>query len=317
MAITQESPALSAPSLKWSEYNELLTERNDLTQFLPQLREGFRSLDEENRKDPQHPRIYPDVLFQILAYAKSYQGIAWRDTVGTAKTLCEPEGFPVPCFVTIYLRCQDIDLQSLLGPEVGTESDPIDLPEEDAIDDTGFKERGPGEWRSKIHHPKKHRLWLKFHALINMYNRKIRTYGLSVSSIKGKHCAHRLIHRAQRNRHIKKLYGDGEYDYKPLYEEAEQHQFEAIFRPRMDANPKRNDHSARAIYIWKVKQVGWEEYKKVSHYGHRWTIEIAFSAFKRVFGDHVYSRKTNAIKQEIRWKVQIYNWFMSLLNDLL
>ncbi len=63
-----------------------MKERNDLTQFLPQLREGFRSLEEENQKDPQHPKKYPNVLFQILAYAKSYQGITWRDTWGTAKT---------------------------------------------------------------------------------------------------------------------------------------------------------------------------------------------------------------------------------------
>jgi hypothetical protein len=208
-------------------------------------------------------------------------------------------------------------LQSLLGPEVGTESDPIDLPEEDAIDDTGLKEKGPGEWRSKIHHPKKHRQWLKFHALINTYNRKIRTYGLSSSSIKGKHCAKRLIHRAQRIRRIKKIFGDGEYDYTPLYEDAEQHQFEVIYRPRKNCNPKAKDHSARASYIWKVKEVGWKEFKKVNHYGHRWTVEIGFSAFKRVFGDHVYSRRTNAIKQEMRWKVQIYNSFMSALNELL
>ncbi len=123
---------------------------------------------------------------------------------------------------------------------------------------------------------------------------------LSSSSIKGKHCAKRLIHRVIRKRRIKKIYGDGEYDFKPLYEDAVQHKFEVVYRPRKDANPKASDHSARAEYIWKVKEVGWEEYKKVSHYGHRWTVEIAFSAFKRVFGDHVYSWKTNAIKQEMR-----------------
>ena len=58
------------------------------------------------------------------------------------------------------------------------------------------------------------------------------TYGLSGSSIKGKHCAKRLIYRAQRKRRIKKIYGDGEYDFKPLYENAVQHQFEVVYRPR-------------------------------------------------------------------------------------
>ena len=123
MAITQESQPLSSPSLLWSEYNELLKERNDLHNFFPQLRERFRSLEEENQKDPQHPKKYPNVTISNLGIAKSYQGITWRDTWGTAKSLCDPDGFPVPSYVTIYLRCQEIDLKPLLGPEVGTESD--------------------------------------------------------------------------------------------------------------------------------------------------------------------------------------------------
>lgn len=317
MVINIVSTSLPTPSLNWDTYNELLVDRNDLTRFYPQLHEGFRNLDQENQKDPQHPKKYPEILFQILAYAKSYQRIKWRDTVGTARTLCVPFKYPVPCFATIFNRCQELDLKSLLGKGVDAESESEKMIEENAIDDTGLKEKGPGEWLKKIHHPKKHRSWLKFHAIINTHNRKIRAYGMTSSSVKGKQVASKLIHRAQRKRKMTKLFGDGEYDYKPLYNEAETNCFEVVFRPRKDASTKAKGSPARARYIWKVKQAGWTEWKKVMEYGHRWTIEIAFSAFKRIFGDHVYSKKISSLHREIQWKVQIYNDFMNSLNESL
>lgn len=35
----------------------------------------------------------------------------------------------------------------------------------------------------------------------------------------------------------------------------------------------------------------WEEWKKNAEYGKRWLVEIVFSAFKRMFGEHTYSLK--------------------------
>ena len=42
-------------------------------------------------------------------------------------------------------------------------------------------------------------------------------------------------------------------------------------------------------------------------YGRRWLIEIIISAFKRMFGDHVQSRKWEHMVQEIKLKVALYN----------
>lgn len=42
-------------------------------------------------------------------------------------------------------------------------------------------------------------------------------------------------------------------------------------------------------------------------YGRRWLIEIIISAFKRMFGDHVQSRRWEHMVQEIRLRVALYN----------
>ena len=50
-----------------------------------------------------------------------------------------------------------------------------------------------------------------------------------------------------------------------------------------------------------------EEWKKKVEYGKRWLAEIAFSAFKRMFGEHLYSLKWKNMVQEVRIKVATYN----------
>ncbi len=50
-----------------------------------------------------------------------------------------------------------------------------------------------------------------------------------------------------------------------------------------------------------------EEWKKRVKYGRRWLVEIVFSAFKRIFGEHPYSLKWKNMVQEARIKVATYN----------
>ena len=50
-----------------------------------------------------------------------------------------------------------------------------------------------------------------------------------------------------------------------------------------------------------------EEWKKKTGYGKRWLVEIVFSAFKRMFGEHLYSLKWKNMVQEVRIKAATYN----------
>ena len=55
------------------------------------------------------------------------------------------------------------------------------------------------------------------------------------------------------------------------------------------------------------KEANREEWKKLNGYGKRWIVEIVFAAFKRMFGESVSSLTKEAIIQEVRIKVAIYN----------
>ena len=46
-----------------------------------------------------------------------------------------------------------------------------------------------------------------------------------------------------------------------------------------------------------------KEWKKGTGYGRRWLVEIVFSAFKKMFGEHLHSLKWKNMVQEVRIKV--------------
>jgi hypothetical protein len=55
-----------------------------------------------------------------------------------------------------------------------------------------------------------------------------------------------------------------------------------------------------------------EQWKDSVSYGQRWIVESVFSVLKRMFGEYVYSIKTENMKQELMLKASLYNKFMSI-----
>jgi hypothetical protein len=58
--------------------------------------------------------------------------------------------------------------------------------------------------------------------------------------------------------------------------------------------------------------LGYEGWKEVRDYGKRWLVEMTFSAFKRVLGETLRSRKFLSQKAEASLKVMLYNRFLSI-----
>jgi hypothetical protein len=53
--------------------------------------------------------------------------------------------------------------------------------------------------------------------------------------------------------------------------------------------------------------------KEGEGYGYRWLVESAFSSIKGMFGEHIASRKTANITDEVEWKTRLYNKYIELL----
>jgi len=64
---------------------------------------------------------------------------------------------------------------------------------------------------------------------------------------------------------------------------------EPIFKPRKNARLDR-EPLERHKSIETLKTLGDKEWSKIMKYGNRWNVEIAFSIFKRLYGEYRMSK---------------------------
>ena len=57
----------------------------------------------------------------------------------------------------------------------------------------------------------------------------------------------------------------------------------------------------------RVRELGYDAWAKLMGYGGRWAVEIAYSTFKRLFGEHSLARSFDNIVKELVGKVALYN----------
>ena len=121
------------------------------------------------------------------------------------------------------------------------------------------------------------------------------------------------------NQPIKAIFGDGGYDWYENFEILKDMDIEQIIRIRKNAitnEPEDNSYRKRrrkAITKMRRTEVATEQLKdqekwmKKNKYNKRWTVEYTFSAFKRLFGQAVYTKTKKNVNNEIISKVNLYN----------
>ena len=316
--MTTTTTNLCPPSHDWGRYNDLLVERGDLLQFLPRISAGFQALPTQNIDKDGRPLEYPDELFQVLAYQRSSFYTPWRQLQGHANLLCHLLNVKVPHFSTIYRRCQDVTLDSLLGLTDFDDDAPCPSkkqPETHCFDATGLKLSGPGEWLQKVHHPGTRKVWLKFHIDAIAPTHEIRVHALTGSDVGDGPMFVPLLTKAKQKGPVGKALGDKGYDAKDHFEACAKDHIVAGILPKKNASTRARGGPARAKVVWEIQKVGLKEWKKAIGYGERWVAERAFSIFKCVFGDKVRAREWDAIVQEVALKVQVLNYYMKRLNE--
>ncbi|MDI6855228.1 MAG: transposase, partial [Candidatus Thermoplasmatota archaeon] len=78
---------------------------------------------------------------------------------------------------------------------------------------------------------------------------------------------------------------------------------------RLRSGMKSNKERRKAIKEYFKDENSW---KKSVNYGLRWSCESAFSAFKRIFGEHVTAKKFRNMVKEIQLKVFAFNALIKL-----
>ncbi|MEM3013346.1 MAG: transposase, partial [Candidatus Bathyarchaeia archaeon] len=121
----------------------------------------------------------------------------------------------------------------------------------------------------------------------------------------------KLLRKTGRYGRVSKVYGDGAFDSSEVYELLESKIIEAAIKPRRNSRmdtPSEPRRRAVAMY----KRLGHKQWTNLTGYGKRWSVETAYSTFKRTFGEYCMAKTMSNIEKEMTTKAYIYNTIINL-----
>jgi len=98
-----------------------------------------------------------------------------------------------------------------------------------------------------------------------------------------------LVDEAEKNVRVAEVIGDGACDSGVVYDLLVAEGLEAVIKPRRNSRPDtRSPGRRRAVEL--IRELGYEEWTRLTGYGSIWAVEMVYSTFKRVFGEGCVAR---------------------------
>lgn len=290
----------------WSTYNQALVKRGSIDLWLdPGSLNAWKA---EPSGRPGAPRTYADAAIQCALTVRSIFRLPLRGTEGFLASLSRLLKIEcsVPDFTTLSRRGKELPV---LLAKTKKEKTII------AIDSTGAKVYGEGEWKVRQHGASKRRTWKKIHIAIDE-NGEIRAAEATGNDAHDSEVAKTLL--AQEDATITTFAGDGGYDRRRVYDALrERNVLDVLVPPQKNAkiwqhgNCKAPPH-ARDENLRHVRRTGRKAWKEQVGYHVRSLIESTMFRFKTIFGDRLQSRGPDQQDAEIHLKCRILNQMFHL-----
>jgi Transposase DDE domain len=290
----------------WSQYNESLKKRGSISLWI-----SDDSIEKwQSTKNPHFigaPQQYSDDAILCMMALKVVYGLPYRQLVGFVLSVFALMKviLKVPHFTTVADRAR------LLGKHFKKLSKV--LPTDLVFDSSGFKIYGEGEWKVRQHGKQKRRRWKKFHIGICPKTHEIIVAEVTDLEVADCEVGPNLLKKVPRS--VKKAIGDGAYDTWDCYKAAHEKGQRLIVPPREGAVYNDGNEpwiKARNNSICEIIGLGNDEdaiklWKKLVGYHERSLAETAFSRFKGIFGQKLFSRSTYNQEVELKLKAHVMN----------
>ena len=247
-------------------------------------------LKKMNHKKEGHRFDYPESFMEALGYCHLYLHLPFRQTEGLIKSHLSSKT-KTPTYSAIWKRVNKLNIK--MNPKLGKD---IVI----AIDSTGVKVANRGEWmRQKW---QKRRGFLKIHVAVDVKSKQIT--GLTITDDKS-HDSKHFISLVEQSGNVTKVLADGAYDTKDDFSYLYHEEIIPGIKTRKNSSITTECYPRRKSVLAQLYNL--DLWKNSVSYGDRWIVEGVFSAFKRMFGEHVTSHKRENMIHELKMKVCLYN----------
>lgn len=305
--------ARASKNRDWSQYNTAAKKSGEITFYVSQeVLNGW--LEQEKSGKRGASTTYSHAAIEMCLTLRAAYNLPLRRACGFITSILKSMDLKLPCpdFSTLSRRAKHLNISIGRIPTQGG----IVI----AVDSTGVKVYGEGEWKVRQHGADKRRTWLKLHTAVNVENMQIESFELTQNNVADSEVAPRLIEAI--NAPIRKVTGDGAYDAETVYQSAEQVGAIPIIPPRRGAKLQKPTSAISAkiprdVAISYINKHGADElarsqWKKETGYHVRSLAETGMYRMKVHFGSSVRSRTFANQKTEIAIKIKILNRIAAL-----
>jgi hypothetical protein len=287
----------------WRDYNSALVRRGSLTLWVEQGVVG-RWHDTVGPVRRGRRRTYSDLAITCALTLREVYHLPLRSTQGLVSSVLRLLGSdsPAPHYSTLSRRAATLDVKL---PRLS--KGPLHL----AVDSTGVKLYGEGEWKVRLHGAEKRRTWRKLHLLIDHT-----THEALALSMTGKDTLDRrelpgLLGEVEGE--AAEVLGDGAYDFQDCYRAIHTRDARAVIPPQRRARVRTgSEFGDRNAAVLRSREVGRDEWKREAGYHRRSLAETAMMRLKTIFSDRLKAREWRRQETELRVRCAAMNRMTSL-----
>lgn len=309
MAQHIRTPPVSAPKARyrvtnWGEYNHALIARGSITLWIDEeVIAGWRATGGKGLR-------YSDTAMRAALSLRAVFGLPLRQTQGFLLSLKQMLGLTIdiPHFSSFCRRARSLDVpQPARLPGDG----PLHL----AIDSTGLKVHGEGEWKIRTHGKDRRRVWRKLHLGVDCDTGEMAAHALTPSETHDATELQGLL--AQVERPITAVYADKAYDSFDSHRAILARKAQPVIPPRKGAAirppPRIKDPPpTRGAAVARIAEIGRKAWKEETSYHRRSLAETAMSRYKTIIGPGLKARTFDRQQVEVALAVRCINRFTSL-----
>jgi hypothetical protein len=278
----------------WRKYNKSLEQRGNITLWFN--KESLRQWQYSGKRDPGGVQRYSDGAIKTALLVKEVFCLSYRACRGFIQSLCHLVGYPdQPIISWSQLSRRAKEAKDFLKLHTSKNVKHV------AIDSTGIKAYGTGEWLRKKFDKDKQSAWLKLHIAIDTDRHEILSMDMSDGRCPDSDYFETVIDKASSD--IEKIYGDGAYDKWKCYRKANSMGAVLITPPQRTACLQKNnrnhapekalkcrDRAIRFMRSHEDHEIGRKKWKEMVGYHKRSLVETNMFRLKSIFGDVVRNR---------------------------
>ena len=256
---------------------------------------------------------YSDAAILCALGLRAVFGLTLRQTQGFMHDLLGLLGLEitVPNYSTFSRRAATLTVPALARPPRSGGSGPLHL----AVDATGLKVYGEGEWKVRVHGADRRRVWRKLHLAVDTRTGALVAHALTKSEVHDGAELEGLL--ARTDAPIAVVCADKAYDSFDCHAAILARDAQPVIPPKKGAAirppPGRKDvPPTRGAAVARIAEVGREAWKAETGYHRRSLAETAMLRYKTLIGPSLRSRTFDRQKVEAAVAVRCINRFTAL-----